>query len=152
MSLMILIEYSRHKWDVVLWTLSVIGPQNQYMKPHNSWSTPKSCDQSKMATSSFQNKVNELERRLKAENKSRERDRARPHCDQAPRRPKPCMSRMFLLYIFENCRLINTYSWTTQVVTSWSLFVVQCILTALLYLWTKSGDFIMYLVDIRLLE
>ncbi|XP_045189694.2 dual specificity mitogen-activated protein kinase kinase 7-like [Mercenaria mercenaria] len=38
---------------------------------------------------SFQNKVNELERRLKAENKSRERDRVRPNCDQVPRRPSP---------------------------------------------------------------
>ena len=45
-----------------------------------------------MSTSSFQNKLNELERRLKAENKSRERDRARPHeASPNPRRPtKPC--------------------------------------------------------------
>ncbi|XP_052219773.1 dual specificity mitogen-activated protein kinase kinase 7-like [Dreissena polymorpha] len=42
-----------------------------------------------MSTSSFQNKINDLERRLFNENKSRERDRARPSIDQVPRKPKP---------------------------------------------------------------
>ncbi|KAL3872472.1 hypothetical protein ACJMK2_040395 [Sinanodonta woodiana] len=43
-----------------------------------------------MSTTSFQNKLNELERRLKAENSSRERDRARFHdVSASPRRPKP---------------------------------------------------------------
>ncbi|WAR30567.1 hypothetical protein MAR_033109 [Mya arenaria] len=41
-------------------------------------------------STSFQNKINELEKKLIAENKSRERDRGRPSIEQPARRPKPC--------------------------------------------------------------
>ncbi|XP_052789585.1 dual specificity mitogen-activated protein kinase kinase 7-like isoform X2 [Mya arenaria] len=40
-------------------------------------------------STSFQNKINELEKKLIAENKSRERDRGRPSIEQPARRPKP---------------------------------------------------------------
>lgn len=50
--------------------------------------------------SSFQNKINALEQRLIAENKSRDRDRGRTTFDQPPRRPRPCKISMFLWRIY----------------------------------------------------